>query len=228
MNLAAARHFFSPGGVKSKRLLIKGDQMKRILCSITMIAVLMSGILAIGARAEDEGSGGGEHKGKGEFAARMKEKLGLDDAQAKKLEEAIKANREALKPVAEKLKAAMKKLHEQLKSKAADKDIKATLDEIAAARKEMAGAREKMQGVAEATLTPTQRAKMQLAMMRMREGQGDRHGHGRHCGRERRHHHGDWGEGEGRHHDHDGWGGGEGRHHDRDGDKDDGDDKDGE
>src|SRR6185437_9218045 len=63
-------------------------------------------------------------------AAQWKEKLGLTDGQAQKLEAVMKEQREQMQALREKMKEDLKKLEDQLKAKAPDQDIQATLDRL--------------------------------------------------------------------------------------------------
>ncbi|MDE2313567.1 MAG: hypothetical protein KGL04_05285, partial [Elusimicrobia bacterium] len=111
---------------------------------------------------------GGFHR-KGNPAEHFKEYLGLSDAQAKQLADAIKAKWDALKANGQLLRADMKTLREQVEKKASDKDIQATLDKLKQDRQAMGDAIKTAETKFEADtsfLTPTQRAKMLLGRMR--------------------------------------------------------------
>jgi Spy/CpxP family protein refolding chaperone len=147
--------------------------MKRLICAALAATLLVPGMLAVSARAQDDGPDAQEQDGPKhhDMADKIKEHLGLSDDQAAKFKDAMKAHMDAMKPLGEKLKAGMKSLHEQVKAKAADADIKATLDSLKANRQAMAAEQEKFHESLAAFLTPTQQAKMVLGMaQRMRQG----------------------------------------------------------
>src|ERR1035437_6486026 len=100
--------------------------MKRYICAALAAALLMPGMWAVSARAQDDDAPppeqsehheGGKPDG-AKMAEHMKKKLGLTDEQAAKFKDAMKAHGEAMKPLWQQAKDAMKKLAEQLKSKA--------------------------------------------------------------------------------------------------------------
>jgi Spy/CpxP family protein refolding chaperone len=71
---------------------------------------------------------------------------------------------DAMKSLFEKKKAAMDKLRGQIEAKASDSDVQATLDSIKGIRSEMKAEQEKFQSAMAGILSPTQQAKMILAM----------------------------------------------------------------
>jgi len=115
------------------------------------------------------------------MADRMKEKLGLNDEQAEKLDAAWQAHREAVKPLREQLHKALRKVHGQLEIEASDKDIQAALDQVEQARQSLRVETDKFQKTMETMLTPTQRAKMLI----MHEKMMRRGGHSQEGGRTR-------------------------------------------
>jgi Spy/CpxP family protein refolding chaperone len=125
--------------------------MKRLL-----IAAMMLTVCAGVARAEAKGR-------PGDF---MKKRFGLSDDQAAKLKEAFKAQRETAKPLIDKLRLAQDQLRERVDSKASDKEVQAALDAVSSARATVRAQREKFQSSLASILTPTQRARMELAMAR--------------------------------------------------------------
>jgi len=132
--------------------------MKRLISMATATG-LLAGALLLPAMIRAEEHGGGEAK-----LERMREKLGISEEQAAKLKAARRAKRDASEASRTEMKAAMRKLSDQLEDKASDKDIAATLDKIASARKAQRAEMEKFEAGISAILTPTQRAKMLVAM----------------------------------------------------------------
>lgn len=173
--------------------------MKRMISTVGAAALLAGALLAPALlRAEDKADKPAqEEKHRGGMRAMFKEKLGLSDEQEAKLKGLRRAHREASESAKSELKAAMRRLGDQLEDKASEKELSATLDKIKSGRRALRDAQDKFEADSAAVLTPTQRAKMVVAMgHRMKGGRG--HGFGR-GGRG----HGGWGEHE--------RGGGEGR-----------------
>ena len=148
-----------------------------------MPAVLAAGLLASGpfvgrARAED----GGKDGSRGERMERtMKEKLGLTDDQAVKLQAAWKAHKDAIKPLREQSKEAARKLESEIRDLSSEKEIQATLEQLDANRKAMTAERQKLEASTASILKPSQRAKLRLLFARrMKRG---RHGKGGHQAR---------------------------------------------
>jgi len=94
-----------------------------------------------------------------------KQKLGLSDAQAAKLEAAMKTHREAMQPLREKQGAALKTLGEQIKSNAGDSAVQATLDQLKSLQNSVQAESEKFHQTLASFLTPTQQGKMLVGMM---------------------------------------------------------------
>jgi Spy/CpxP family protein refolding chaperone len=162
--------------------------MKRYLCAALAAALLMPGLWAVGARAQDDDAPPPErsehHEGGmpdgGKMTDKIKKRLELTDGQAGKLKDAMKAHGEAVRPLVQRMKDGVKKLGGQLKAKAPDSDIQASLDALKAARKTMSDEQEKFQDALAGFLTPTQRAKMLIGLeMRMRRERADRGPKGR-------------------------------------------------
>lgn len=143
--------------------------MKKLISTMTA-AGLLAGSLLLPAmiRAEEHGE-----KGKESRLEKMREKLGISEAQAEKLKAARRAKRDASEATRAELKAAMRKLSDQLEDKAPEKDLAATLERIAAARKEQRAEMEKFEAGMREILTPTQRAKMLVAMKKRGGKRGD-------------------------------------------------------
>lgn len=159
--------------------------MKRLI-SMTGAAALLAGALLLPAalRAEDKDKKDAKpeaHEEGGRRGAWLKEKLGITDEQEGKLKTIKRAHREAEEAARSELGAIMRKLSDQLEDKASEKDLSASLDKLKAAHKAMGAEREKFMDSMAQVLTPTQRAKMAVGMMRhMRGGPGGRGmGHGR-------------------------------------------------
>ena len=154
--------------------------MKRIISTVTAAAML-AGALALPAILRAEGKPEGQEGKKGEFAERMREKLGISEEQEAKLKTAKRARRDGTEAAMSDVKAAVRKLHDQLEDKASEKDLSATLDKLVAARKAMRAEEDKFEATLSAALTPTQRAKMVVAMaghMRGKGGPKGGRGHG--------------------------------------------------
>lgn len=134
--------------------------MKRLISTMTA-AGLLAGALLLPAMIRAEERGGGRKEARLE---KMREKLGISEAQADKLKAARRAKRDASEATRAELKAAMRKLSDQLEDKAPEKDLAATLERIAAARKAQRAEMEKFEAGMREILTPTQRAKMLVAM----------------------------------------------------------------
>ncbi len=167
--------------------------MKRIV-SLAVACALAVPALTGALYAQDQGGGApppapsqagrpdrsGGFQRKGNPAEHLKEYLGLSDAQAKQLADAIKAKWDALKANGKVLRADMKTLRDQVEKKASDKDIQTTLDKLKQDRGVMADAMKAAEAKFEADtgfLTPTQRAKMLLGRMRrIRHMRGRWHG----------------------------------------------------
>jgi Spy/CpxP family protein refolding chaperone len=160
--------------------------MKRYICAALAAALLLPGMWAVSARAQDDDApppeqsehhDGGKPDG-AKMAEHMKKHLGLTDEQAAKFKDAMKAHGEAMKPLWQSAKDAMKKLAEQLKSKAPDADIQTSLDGLKAAHKAIAAEEEKFRDGLASFLTPTQRAKMAVGMAKRMQERGPRGKHG--------------------------------------------------
>jgi len=172
--------------------------MKRIV-SIAFACALAMPALTGALYAQDQGGGAppsappqaggpgqpGGFRHKGNPAEHLKKDLGLTDAQAKQLADAIKAKWDAMKIPGKALRADMKTLRGQVEKTASDQDIQATLNKLKADREAMEAAMKDAEAKFEADtsfLTPTQRAKMLLGRMRrMRKhwlGGHGRRGHG--------------------------------------------------
>lgn len=138
--------------------------MKRIM-SMALAGALL---LPAGLRAQGgpEGRPGprGEQGGKEAFKERMKEKFGISDEQEAKLKAAKRARRDADAATHAEIGAAMRKLSDQLEDKAPEKDLSATLDKIVAGRKALRAEEDKFEAALTSILTPTQRARMLVAM----------------------------------------------------------------
>lgn len=139
-----------------------------------MLGVLVAaGVLAglSGARVFGAQDGSKEKKdqavsqcAKGKIARR----LGLTEDQAKKMKEFQKTKREAVAPLRKKLKEEMSSLRELVRDEAGDKEIQASLTRLAEARKALQAENEKFIKNLETVLTPSQRAKVLLAMGKLK------------------------------------------------------------
>ncbi|MBI4678847.1 MAG: periplasmic heavy metal sensor [Elusimicrobia bacterium] len=173
----------------------------------------MAGLIALlgggpGIWAQEKASSG-KDQGKGQAAvhcakSRMGKRLGLTEDQAKKMKEINKSRREAVSPLRKKLQEEMRNLRQLVRDEATDKEIQASLTRLQDSRKSMQAETEKFKGKLEAVLTPSQQAKMLLAMGKLARGKAGfgRQGRGMHQGMRGRR--GGWGGGQG------GWGEGRG------------------
>lgn len=153
-----------------------------------MGALLLPAMLRAEDKPEGKGGARGEQGGREAFAEHMREKFGLSEEQGAKLKAAHRAKRDAFASAMAEIGAATRKLQDQVEDKASEKDLTATLDKIAAVRKSMRADEDKFEASLSSILTPTQRAKMLLAMKAhmgggmhggMRGGMhGDMRGHG--------------------------------------------------
>ena len=156
--------------------------MKRIIPTV-MAAGLLAGALMIPAmlRAEDKPAekheGHGEKGGRDAFAEHMREALGLSEEQEAKLKTARRTKRDKAAGAMAELGAATRQLEDQLEDKASEKDLSATLDRVQAARDAMRAEEDRFEAALASILTPTQRAKMVLAIKaHMRGRPGGMHG----------------------------------------------------
>jgi Spy/CpxP family protein refolding chaperone len=147
--------------------------MKRVWLA-ALFAALACGSFASKVRADEE-MGEKHHEMHWD---KMKADLGLSDEQVKKLKDSHKSMEEAMKPIHEKSHADMKKLKEQVDAKASDKDIQSTLDDLKKNHEEMEKQEEKHHDDMSSILTPTQHAKMMLAMHEKHEMGEHHHGKG--------------------------------------------------
>ncbi|UPT74748.1 MAG: Spy/CpxP family protein refolding chaperone [Elusimicrobiota bacterium] len=173
--------------------------MKKLSSNLGAAALLAGALLLPAAlRAEKDGPKGGKPESREDGPrGKWKEKLGLTEEQEAKLKGLRRAHREESESARAEVKAAVRKLADQLEDKASEKELTATLDRIQAGRKSLHAQREKFEASAAAILTPTQRARMAVAMGRMMErGPGGKRGFGRKHGR-------GWGEHEDGPRDHD-------------------------
>lgn len=147
--------------------------MKRIM-TMAAAAGLLAGALLLPAalRAEGKPEAHGDKGGKEAFGERMREKLGITEEQEAKLKAARRAKRDAAAAGLAELGAATRKLQDQLEDKASEKDLSATLDKLSAARKTMRAEEEKFEATLSSILSPTQRAKLIVAMKGRMRGHG--------------------------------------------------------
>lgn len=151
--------------------------MKRII-SVAAVSLFAGALMlpaALRAQGKPEGKPG-EHAEKGwkmeYFSEPMREKLGISEEQQARLKAARRTKRDAAAAAMTELAANTRKLQDQLEDKAPETDLSATLDKIAAVRKSMRAAEETLQASLSSILTPTQRAKMIVAMQARMHGRG--------------------------------------------------------
>ncbi len=136
--------------------------MKRIISMATAAGLLAGALLLPAAlRAEDGPKG---KPGAEAFKERMREKFGISEEQEAKLKTAKRARRDADAAIHADLQASMRKLQDQLEDKASEKELSATLDKLVAGRNALRDAEDKFEAALTSILTPTQRAKMAVAM----------------------------------------------------------------
>lgn len=139
--------------------------MKRYLYAALAAAVLAPGLWAANV----------ESQGRGRFGARIKAKLGLSDDQFAKVRDAVQARRKARARDAATLKESLAKLESQLEGQAKDEELASTLDSLKSQRRKMRDENERFVDDMAKLLTPTQRAKMVLALAkRLERRQGGR------------------------------------------------------
>ena len=161
--------------------------MKRLISTMTA-AGLLAGALLLPAmiRAEDKKEDKAEAHEKEGRAAHWREKLGISEEQEGKLKGIKRAHREAEEGARAEMAATMRKLEDQLEDKASDKDLTVTLDKLQAQHKSISAEREKFMGAMAQVLTPTQRAKMAVAMGKHMHGGMMGHGRGGKPGHEKK------------------------------------------
>lgn len=138
--------------------------MKRIISTAAAMGLLAAALtLPAAVRAEGPEGQHGE-KGKEAFMERMREKFDITEDQEAKLKAARRARRDADAAAHDEVGAALRKLQDQLEDKASEKELSATLDRLVAARKTMRAEEDKFESSLTAILTPTQRAKMAVAL----------------------------------------------------------------
>ena len=142
----------------------------RVLSGAALIGSLLLASLVSGARAAEKG---GHEKEGGRF--------GLSEDQEAKLREASLARRKAVALLREDLRDEVETLKRQVREEAGDKKIQGTLDRLQKLRKDMLAEKEKFKDKAASFLTPTQQAKLLMAMHGRKHG-GRRHGDGRGLG----------------------------------------------
>jgi Spy/CpxP family protein refolding chaperone len=142
--------------------------MKRIISMATAAGLLAGALLLpMTLRADEKPAAGAEKGGKAGkdgFAEHMREKFGISEDQEAKLKTARRTKRDASEAAITDLKASARKLQDQLEDKAAEKDLTATLDKISASHKALRAAEDAFEASLSSILTPTQRAKMAVAM----------------------------------------------------------------
>jgi hypothetical protein len=152
--------------------------MKYVICTTLLASLLAVPLSATeGHNADKNDAKAMSDSGHRRAADRMKEKLGLDDAQAKKFDAAWLEHRKAVKPLREQLHKALRKVHGELDIEASDKDIQVALDQVDKARESLRAETDQFKKTMDAMLTPTQRA--QMLVMReqmMRRGMAMEHG----------------------------------------------------
>lgn len=149
--------------------------MKKLIYLGSLLTVLVLGpVMTIRADENQPSTGDGEKMGmKGDMDSpeagkgrleKMKEKLGLTDAQATQLKDLFQKQREDTKPLRDQVKIDMDTLKQKVDTKASDSAVKGTLDALSADRKAMQSDREKFMEKIRTILTPTQQAKFVLGM----------------------------------------------------------------
>jgi Spy/CpxP family protein refolding chaperone len=143
--------------------------MKKI-CRVAVGLMLLATVAAPMVSA-DEGPGSPEQAPSqtkapgGPGSGMWKQKLGLSDDQATKLESAMKAHRAALQPLREQQGTALKTLGQQIKSNAGDSAVQGTLDQLKSLEKSVQAENEQFHQTLASFLTPTQQGKMLVGML---------------------------------------------------------------
>lgn len=165
---------------------------------VMLAAVLCVGAMVAQAKAKDEKGTWRDDERK----ARLVERLGLTEAQADKLEAAMKERKKAMRPLRRELRDAMLKLRDQVEDEAGDDAIKGTLERLKKAKRALVDEKDRFLTKVGEIVPPTQSAKLLLARGKLRmhamgerrgrfmrarrlrrhEGRGEREGHGEHGG----------------------------------------------
>lgn len=143
----------------------------KYMTSALLIAGLTLGPLSAGKlHAEKDQEEDMDDSGKSQRQENMLKKLGLSGDPAEKMKAAMKAHRDAVKPLRKDARADMKKLRDQIKNKANDAAVAATLAKMEISHKAIQAENEKLKAATDSLLTPTQRAKLLLKMMKRMHG----------------------------------------------------------
>lgn len=144
--------------------------IKRVLVSASLSAMAMA-MPALHASDDAAEAKEGHHGHGGKMMEKMKDELGLSDAQVEKIKALHKDEGGEMKAAREKTKKDVDALKALVEKKGADADITAAINALQADRKAMEADREKKQEAMRAILTPLQQGKMVLQMVEhMREG----------------------------------------------------------
>ncbi|MBI5622534.1 MAG: Spy/CpxP family protein refolding chaperone [Elusimicrobia bacterium] len=151
--------------------------MKKTLCIAAIVGLLGTGSQVLWAGEKDKGEKQASAckcpqcpQGK---EGKMAKRLGLNEEQAAKMKELQQAKQEAIKPLREKLVEETRSLAQLVRGEASDKEIAASLSKIQELRKALDSEKDKFEGKVAALLTPSQQAKVLLAMaLRSKLGRG--------------------------------------------------------
>ena len=150
----------------------------RIMIAALSVATAIAGTPRLNAHEMDKGKDGGHEEGKGEgrgdrMGGRLKEELGLTDAQADKLKAARKDQMEAMKALMEKQKLDVDSLRLLVDKKASDAELTKAIATVKADHEALQAQEKKQREAMAALLTPIQQAKMIIQMSeRMGRGHG--------------------------------------------------------
>ena len=154
--------------------------MTRPLGFIAALAIILTGSSLAPVLAHEMGGEAGGAAGWHGKGGRFKEALGLTDEQITKMQAIRDSRDKAVKPLRRKQRDLVLKLKDRLEDKASDADIKPILAELRANREAIKAQTKQFQDQENATLTPTQQARMLLMKMHRRGGwshhQGNRMG----------------------------------------------------
>ncbi len=144
---------------------MKKSLMKVLTGSVAVGLILAFAGLTYGDDSKPADKGGHE-KGAVGFILGMKDKLGLTGDQTDKLQALSDNEKKEMKPLFDQAAADLKTLVDKVKAGAKDDEIKAVLDTLSGDRQNIETARKKYTDSVRDILTPTQQAKIVIAMTR--------------------------------------------------------------
>jgi len=130
---------------------------KKILVVTVAAALAVGGLFAFNAGAQAIG----QRRGPGAMLQRVKQQLGITDAQAREIRSLLKEDREKLGDLSRAIHDAKVKLRDAIQNeKASEADVRAASAEVAQAQADMAVERHKLFGKIKPILTAEQLQKM--------------------------------------------------------------------